>query len=206
MSPSRVTTSAIDAYLTLVRRPVDLAIRVLPGRRTGPAAAAKLTVDRFDATVRSVLGAALRDDQLTEDARRRRDAAAEREHAVELRVQAEATEARTEERLEARHEEADHRRERARTTAASRRRQAARTEKTRTQRARQTESERLQASRTEEARADQRIDSQESRERLPAVEEQAQALMEHEAALRQADEAQRVGDAAARVKRERKEG
>jgi hypothetical protein len=77
------TTSALDAYLRLLRRPVDAAVGLIPGSRTGPGAAARLTVDRFDASLRAVLGAALGDPELSEQARRRQAATDEREAALE---------------------------------------------------------------------------------------------------------------------------
>jgi hypothetical protein len=202
---SRFTTSALDTYLRLLRRPVDVAVGLIPGRRAGPGAVARLTVDRFDASLRSVLGAALGDQELSEQARRRQAATDERERAVKLRQEANAAQDRSEVQLEARHEQATERREQARSRAATRRRQADRTAQSRTRRARQTEGERLQASRDQEGRTAERIEADADRERLPAVEEQAQALAEREAALEQADEARRIGEAAARVKSERTE-
>jgi hypothetical protein len=202
---SRFTTSTLDGYLKLIRKPVDLAIGLLPRQRTGPAAAARVTVDRVDAGVRTLLGAALGDDALTEGARRQRDAADERQRAVELRRQAQEAEERTEQKLTERHEHASERREQARTRAASRRRQASRTETTRTRRAREVESERVDASRKQEERVDERIEAREAEARLPVLQEQAEGLAERQAALTQADEAERLGQSAARVKRQRKE-
>lgn len=85
MSPDRFATSTLDAYLRLVRRPVDLAVALLPGHRSGPAAAARITVDRADATIRALLGAVLGDAELTADARMRQYAADERQRALVLR-------------------------------------------------------------------------------------------------------------------------
>jgi hypothetical protein len=201
---SRFTTSAVDAYLKLIRRPVDMAVGLLPGRRTGPAAAAKITVDRVDATVRSVVGSALRDDTLRRDGQMRAAAADERERAIDLRQQAQQAEARSEEQLQERHEKASRRREQASNRAATRQQQAEKTAQTRAQRARETEQQRLQAAKEQEAKAAQRIESEANRERLPGVEEQAKALEERETALAQAQEAERIGDAAARVKAQRK--
>ena len=206
MSPSSYTTSTIDTYLRLVRRPADLVVGMLPGQRSGPGAAARVTVDRVDATIRSLLGAALGAEDLSADARMRQQAAAERERAVDLRRQAQAAERQAEEQLDERHDQASRRREQARTRAASRKRQAERTETVRARRARQTEGERLQASRATEQRAEERIEERKTRDRLPAVEAEAEALAEREAALDQADEARRLGDAAARVKSKRKDG
>jgi hypothetical protein len=41
---------AKEAVGRLLRRPVDVAVGLIPGRRTGPGAVARLTVDRFDAS------------------------------------------------------------------------------------------------------------------------------------------------------------
>jgi hypothetical protein len=59
-----MTTSALDAYLRLLRRPFDAVAGLLPGQRTGPGAAAKRTVDRFDASLRALAGAAIADPAL----------------------------------------------------------------------------------------------------------------------------------------------
>lgn len=66
---TRMTTAALDAYLRLLRRPFDVVARLLPGQRTGPGAAARRTVDRFDATLRALAGAAIADPELSEPPR-----------------------------------------------------------------------------------------------------------------------------------------
>jgi hypothetical protein len=206
MNPAGITSSAIDGSLKLIRRPLDLAVGQLPGSRRGPGAAARITVDRLDATVRGVLAAGLRDDRLKVDARRRSTAADERERALRLRREGAVHEAQAETRLEDRHEQASERRERASAGAASRRQRAERQRQSTTVIAKQTERDRTAASRRLEKHAEEAIDAQESAERLPAVEQQAEALQEQERALALADEARRAGDAAARVKQERKRG
>lgn len=205
MSPARTTTTAVDRSLKLIRIPLDLAVGLLPGAQTGPGAAARLAVERLDASARGVLAAVLHDDRLTEDARRRAAAADERERAVRLRREGEARQQQAEERLDDRREQASERRERAGSRASSRRQQAERTREATTRRAKQAQGERTAANRHSEERTEEAIDATESARRLPGVEEQAEALGEREAALARADEARRLGDAATRVKQQRQE-
>jgi hypothetical protein len=206
MTSRRITTAAVDGALRLFRQPVDMAVALLPGTRHGAGAVARLTVDRADATIRSVLATALRDPRLSEDARRRKAAAHERERAVELRNQAGAAHARAEARVQESHDSASRRRDQARNRAASRRRQATRTQQARSRRAQETERQRLRSSQEQQARVEEQIEVQEAKNRLPGVQEQAEALQQHEVALAQSDEARRVGEAATRVKEERKQG
>jgi hypothetical protein len=205
VSPARMTATAVDRSLKLVRVPVDLVISRLPGPDTGPAAAARLTVERLDASARGMLAAVLHDDLLTEDARRRTAAADERQRAVNLRREGEARQEQAEDRLDDRREQASERRERAGSRASSRRQQAERTRQSTTRRAKQEQDERTAASRRSEERNEEAIDATESARRLPGVEEQAEALRDREAALARADEARRLGDAATRVKQQRQE-
>jgi hypothetical protein len=205
MTARELTTATIDGYLKLVRRPIDFTIGLLPDRRRGSSAAARLTVDRVDARIRAAAGSVLNDDRLSEDARRRNAAASERERAVKLRQEAGVKEKQAQARLQTRHEEATQRRDRASKAAAARREQAAGKQQTRARTAADSERKRLQASREQEARVDETIGTQVSKARLPAVEEQARALAEQDVALKEHDEAQRLGDAAARIKSERKD-
>jgi transcription factor SPT20 len=201
---SRFTTSLMDSYLQLLRRPLDMAVGLLPGRRTGPQAAARLTVDRVDAGVRMAIGAAIGDQDLAEQGRRRQEATGERERAMRLRQEAQEAEEASEARLKTRHEEADRRREQARARAASRRRQADAAEQEGKRSARQTETRRRTANRRQAQATEEQIKSRSDRERLPALQEQAAAVREREAALQEAAEAERIGEAAARVKAKRK--
>jgi hypothetical protein len=84
MTARDVRTIAVDSYLKLLRRPADLIVGLLPGKRSGAGAAARIVVDRADATARAGLSATLGVD-LNVDAQRRQAAADERERAVNLR-------------------------------------------------------------------------------------------------------------------------
>jgi hypothetical protein len=202
MSTRTLTTTAFDGYLKLLRRPVDAMVRLLPGQRTGPAAVARVAVDRVDATVRAGLASTLRVD-LSSDARRRQAAADERERALDLRRQAEKQEVRAETRVEASHRQATQRTRRAESQAAGRRRTATKKEESRTRQAAETERRRTQANRDQEKQAEEQIAAETARERLPAVEAQAEALDQRDQAATRRDEAERLGAAAARVKEER---
>jgi hypothetical protein len=205
MTPRSVTTGAIDAYLKIVRRPIDMVIRFLPGQKTGAGATARVVADRVDAAARSGLASTIGADGLTIDARQRQAAAGERERALNLRREAEQREAQAETRVETSHEQAAQRRERAQAKAGAKRRTAAEKEQARTRQAAEAERKRTQASRKQEAKSEQRIESEAAREQLPAVEAQADALNERELASARRQEAERLGEAAARVKEERKE-
>jgi hypothetical protein len=204
MSTDSVTTRVIDGYLRLLRRPIDFGIARLPDGRSGPRAIAQLAVDRLDASVRGILGAALRDGELRWDAERRDAAASERELALKLRSDAAAESARAEANLEQRHEKARRRREQAKATAEKRRRQAAATQRSRTRVATTVEQQRLERSRQREAAAAERRGRDASEQRLNAAEETSQALKDREQAAGLQDRAEQLGEVAANAKLERK--
>src|SRR4051812_17806879 len=88
MDIKRIPGSALDGYLSVVKRPLDAVAKRT--RRNGTSASpAELALDRLDATVRETAGRILGDESLQDDARRRRIAASERERALELKVKAE---------------------------------------------------------------------------------------------------------------------
>lgn len=200
----KLASGIIDGYLKLVRAPVDWAIGRLPGSRVGAQAVSRATVDRIDANVRTVAGSVLGDERLSQDARRRRVAATEEANAVDLRRAAEVVSDQAESRLEQRQDQAGDRRERATAKATARRSQATGKQRARTRQAGQTERKRTQSSRQQTARATEQVQSETAKARLPAVEEQAQALRDREAATEREDDAARLGQAAARVKAQRK--
>src|SRR5947199_9420835 len=89
MSARAIPRSAVQTYLKLVRLPLDGAINLLPGNGTGARPAARLALDRLDATVRAALATMLSDPVLHEDAEQRREAAEHREHGLRLRAEGE---------------------------------------------------------------------------------------------------------------------
>lgn len=105
MTPDRYPISTLDAYLRFIRKPVDFAVGLLPGQRSGRGAQARLTVDRLDATIRALLGTVLGADDLHADAGMRRQAADETARAAELQRQVDAVQAQAQGQAPARAQE-----------------------------------------------------------------------------------------------------
>ncbi len=87
MSLRDIPRSAVGGAVKLTRLPLDIVVSMLPGDGRGAKAAAAIAVDRFEATLRDAAGIALFDNELREDAMRRRRAADEREREHEQREQ-----------------------------------------------------------------------------------------------------------------------
>jgi hypothetical protein len=200
-----VRRTAIDRWLKAARLPFDAATHLLPNGR-GPRNTAGLVIDRADATIRAAVGGLLRDDDLRDDAARRRLAADERQRALVLRTEAEQKQREADTQLseelaeaqrlrEASEREAAGRAERA-DDKASRLQEAA--QDAAAARAREVERARAQKTAAAEKRA--------KRERLEVLDGQAEALDEETDALTAKDEAQRLRRATAAAKRERKAG
>ena len=111
MNVRAVPRTAVQSYLKLVRLPLDGAISFLPGNGTGARPAARLALDRADATLRAVIATILGDPVIREEAQPR--GTAEREHA--LRPGDDARTADTD--VNEREEQATQQRERAREDA-----------------------------------------------------------------------------------------
>jgi len=199
-----IPRSALTTYLRLVRMPVDTAIGLLPGNGNGPKPAARLAVDRADATVRSVAGTVLRDPVLLEDGQRRHEAARERERAVSLRSREEQTAQSADARLEQREEQARKQRQQARDAATARRRQAETKAQKERRQAAETETRRRQASQKAAAKREEAIEKRAPREELQSLEAKSEALRAREAEVAARDEARRLADAATKVRAERK--
>src|SRR5829696_4053107 len=118
MNARAIPRAAISGYVKVLRLPLDLVVG-----RTGNEAA-ELTLDRTEATVLAVAGTVIGDQELKEDAARRRAAADDREEALRLRAEAQRTRSQADERLSQRHEEAERRRKSAEEQAEQRRKSA----------------------------------------------------------------------------------
>jgi hypothetical protein len=141
MNVREVPRTAVESYLRLVRLPLDGAISLLPGNGTGAKPAARLALDRADATLRAVIATILGDPFIREDAQSRHTA--EREHA--LRPGDDARPAGSE--VSGREEQATQLRERAREDANRRRRAAAHRKEKEQRHAAKVKNERRSASR-----------------------------------------------------------
>jgi len=204
MSIRDIPRGAVDGAVKLARLPVDAAIALLPGNGNGARPAATIAVDRVDATVRKVAGYALRDEELREDAMRRRVAADERARALRLRDTAEARSAAAGEKLADRVEQAEERRAAAEQRAKRERAQAEQRRAAKSRAAGQAETKRKASSRRAKAKVDEVIDEQADEARLAQLKTEAKALEKREAALIAKDEARRLQDAATARKAARK--
>jgi len=204
MSLKAIPRSAVGTTLGLVRWPLDTAISKLPGNGTGAAATAGVTLDRADAMLRDLAGVALGDDQLRQEALRRRTAADERERALRLRRAADRTAERADEDMAEHRERADEQRENAAGQAEAQRSAAKRTRDTRAKQAAQTASTRKSANRQARAKVAEAIEDEAAETRLEQLEREAEALDERGEALSAEAEAQRLQDAASRRKAARK--
>lgn len=204
MTTRTIPRAAVDSSLRILRWPIDTAVGLLPGADEGARPAAQLTVDRADANLRDLAGRVLADDELRQDAARRRVAADERERALHLRFEARRKQHEADDRLAERQESADERREAAERRAAHEREAAERRRKERARRAADTERKRREASQTAKAKVEQDVAERAKRERLEQLERRDDALEERSEALTARDEAQRLRDAAGRAKAARK--
>jgi colicin import membrane protein len=204
MNVRDIPTTAVDSYLKLVRLPLDTAIRLLPGNGTGTGPAAKLALDRADATVRAMIADLLGDATLREDAERRRVAADERERAQTLHAEAERAEERADARLEERQRQANRQRREARQRADAKREDAARQRDRQVRRAAEVRNDRLASSRKGAERTERAVEDRAARERLEALDARSQALRAREQELAVRDAAEGLREAAGRAKANRK--
>jgi hypothetical protein len=193
---------ALEGCIKLVRLPVDGMLALAGGGDS--AAAVKLALDRVEAAVRGTAGAMIGDDALQAEARRRRDAAREREHALRLRAEAERRSERADDRIAEKETEADRRRERAADHAEFRRDQAQRRRASTKRQAAQATRRRKQTAKKAAGRAKEAIDERAKPTRLEQLDTKADALEQKELALTAADEARRLREAASSAKANRK--
>jgi fused signal recognition particle receptor len=199
-----IPRAAVGGSLKLVRLPLDSALSLAGSNPS--ATTARLALDRLEAAVRGLAGAALGDDVLREDARRRGEAAAERERALRLRVEADRRSERADDRVAEQQEAADRRRAAAAEAAQAKQAQARQRSDSRKKQAAQAAQRRKQTAEKSAARTQAAVDEQAKRDRLEALDTKTEALDEKEVALTAADEARRLRDAATRAKAERKNG
>ena len=204
MNARNIPRTAVENSLRLVRMPLDAAIGWLPGNGTGARPTARLALDRTDATLRAVAGTLLSDSVLREDARQRRAALKQREHAQELRGEANKKTDQADARLQERHDQVARARTQAEQRAKSQREDADREREAKTRHAGQTERKHLAANNTGAARADEVVRQRATKARLETLDTKADALRQKQQALTAKDEARRLRQAASRTKAERK--
>jgi hypothetical protein len=204
MTLRTISRMAVGGSLKLARLPIDGVLRAAGG--SSAVVHAKLAVDRTEAKIRALAGKAFGDEVLQEDARRRGEAANERERAVQLRAEAELRSERADERITAQERAAERRRAQAAETAKRKRQQAQERRDLHKRTAADATRRRRNAAETSAAQEEKVIEERAKLGRLEHLDTKADALEEKEAALRTGDEARRLRAAAANAKAERKEG
>ena len=199
-----IPRSAVGGAVKLTRLPLDIVVSILPGNGSGAKPAAAIAVDRFEATLRDAAGSALFDNELREDAMRRRLAADEREREMRLRAEAERRSAEADDRFSARVEGAEERRSAAEQRAEDERQAAEKRKQQRAANAARREQTRKAANRKVRAKVDEKIEQDADAARLEALEQEAKALEEREAALTAQSDVQRLQDEATKKKAARK--
>ncbi|MDQ1382391.1 MAG: hypothetical protein QOJ71_3110, partial [Actinomycetota bacterium] len=186
-----VSRIAVEGWFRVARVPFDAAAQLLP-RGRGSRNSALLLIDRADATARAAVGRLLRDDDLTEDAARRRIAADERVRAIQLRTVAEDAERAADARLADELDSAEQLRTRAESEAEARAREVDERRSEREQRAKQTEAAQERAAEQTRQKRRAAAEKKAKRERLEVLDDQAAALDREAEALTADDEAQRL--------------
>jgi hypothetical protein len=207
MNLRSIPRTALDRSVKLARLPLDSTLRVLGRNKgTGPAARADVAVDRIDAAVREVGGAVLGDEQLRDEAGRRRTAADERERGQELRSKAQQRKEQADDRLAQERADAEQHRQKAAKQAQADQQKVVQERKAQSRRLSNAAARRKTAVETAAAQVHEDVDERSQRQRLEQLEEQSEVLAEQREALAANDEARRLGKAAARTKAARKSG
>jgi hypothetical protein len=195
---------ALDGWLKLARLPIDTLTRLLPNGDNGPRNAAMLIVDRADATMRDTIGGLLRSDALRQDAHRRRIAADEREHAMELRAEAAVKSRQADARLRARQDAVAQQRAEAEQMAQNRLDDVSEMRADRQHRVEETAAKQKRVIEQDGQQKQASVDKRSRRQRLDVLDGETDALDQQSEALTARDEAQRLRRAASAAKTARK--
>ncbi len=198
-----VGRSTIDRWLRVGRLPFVAATRLIPGGE-GRRSAARLFVDRADATVRAAVGGFLNDVELRQDATRRRVAADERQRAAELRSDADAKRRAADEQLAQQLDATTGLRERVEGDARARLHDADRKRVDLARKAQKTAAAQARAVEQAEKKKLAAAEREAKRVRLNTLDAQAAALDQESDVLTARDEAQRLRKAAGTAKAARK--
>ena len=202
MSPKQLTRGALDVYLRTTLAPWQAVGRFTRfGRdRTSPL---EVAVGRVDAAVREFVGRALSDDELLEDADRRRAAADNRAVAIELEEEATRRAQEAEERRQQREAQAEEARQRAEERAEEKREKAEQTAQQRRQAVRKATQSRKKNVKKAAARKREAIEEAERDARLEELREKEEALDAEEQAVKEEQRGTRLKQSAEATRRAR---
>lgn len=197
-----LTRTAVDVSLRVGLYPWSKAAQLT--RRDGERSSLELAVDQFDASVRQVAGRVLSDDELVEDAARRKAAVQARTTAKDLQESAEQHEAEAERTERQRREQAERVRREAEDRAEERHAEAEKAEAQRKQQATAASRKKKQAVKKTTAKQKEAVEKKARQARLQELEEREEALDAKDEALTAADEAERLRTAAEAKKSSRR--
>lgn len=205
MDIKRIPSSALDGYLTAIKRPLDAVARRTRqgGTDFSPA---ELLLDRVDATVRETVGRLLGDQTLQDDARRRRLAASERERALELKAKAEAKTQQADQEFSQRQQAAEQRRQQAEQRAQEEKQRIEQEKQAKEREVAKVATQRKTASRKVASTVEGAVSDKADKARLQQLQTEAEALKEEERALGAQAAASTLADAAGKAKASRKNG
>ena len=204
MTPRTISRSAVGGYVKLLRLPFDVALRLRAGNGRNDPSAGAIALDRFEARFRSIAGRTLRDEELIQDAERRRVAADERMRAVRLRAEANWRSDRADERLSKTEEQAEQQRRRASQRSAERNQRAEQRRQAETRRIAELEARRRRESKNAASLKEESIEKRSKRTRLQQLDHEGEALTKAQEALTAKSESQRLRRAATKAKSARK--
>jgi DNA anti-recombination protein RmuC len=203
MNPRTLTRSAVDLSVRTALAPWTAVARFtrFGGDRTSPL---EVAVGRIDAAVREFAGRALFDDELVQDAARRRAAADNRSVAIELHQEAEKREQEAEQRRQQREAQAEEVRERTEQVADQKREQAEQKASQRKQAVKKSANARKQAVSKAAAKKREQIAKAEREARLEELEETEEALDAEQRAIAEQKRAERLKSSAAATRAARR--
>lgn len=205
MSIRKLPGTALDRYLNLVKMPLDAAARRT--RKSDDAtSAAELLLDRVDATVRDTAGRVFGDQELQDEARRRRVAADERERALRLKAEAKARTQEADQEFAQRQRAAEDRRQQAEKRAQEEKQRIEREKEAKQREVTKVASQRKAANRKVASTVEGAVEDRAKRSRLEQLETETGALREEEAALDAKAKAEQLSVAAGKAKAARKNG
>jgi hypothetical protein len=205
MELKRIPASALDGYLSLLKRPVDAVARRTrrDGNSTSPA---ELFLDGIDATIRETAGRVLGDQVLQDDARRRRVAASERGRALELKAEAETRTKQADQEFTQRQQAAEQRRQQAERRAEEEKQRIEQEQQSKERQVAKTANERKTTNRKIASTVEGAVEDKADKNRLQQLEVESEALREEEQALAAQARAKTLSTAASKAKATRKNG
>lgn len=200
-----IPRTVIGTTLQAARLPLTTLERVT-GRRGNDEWPPAMAFESAEATVESMLGALLHDDELAARGRLRRTRLAKLRQAVELETLAEQERARAANELQARREETGRRREQVEKATEAKEHEVERQAEQRKQQVQKQAASRKQAVRKQAAATEKAVERQERQGRLEAADAQAAAVASEREALSAEDQALEIDSALEGTREQRKSG